>query len=71
MLGLDHFELSPAAARDLCADKPCNLQHYKQRQVEVNTIAAGFGHLGPISAKLHRLANLLPNFLGLFLNFIA
>lgn len=28
----------------------------KQRQVEVNTIAAGFGWLGPASGHIHRLA---------------
>nr|UNN25574.1 glutathione synthetase [Diaphanosoma celebensis] len=30
-------------------------QKYQQRQVEVNTIAAGFGWLGPASGHLHRI----------------
>lgn len=31
---------------------------FKQRQVEINTIAAGFGWLGPASGDLHRSAAL-------------
>lgn len=27
------------------------------KQVEINTIASGFGHLGPISRALHRCTN--------------
>ena len=38
----------------LGAELKIPLSGIKQRQVEVNTIAAGFGWLGPTSSRLHR-----------------
>lgn len=48
----------------LGAEHEMPLSSFKQRQVEVNTIAAGFGWLGPASGHLHRSAaiNQLHNF---------
>ena len=40
----------------LGAEPEMPLSSFKQRQVEVNTIAAGFGWLGPSSGHLHRSA---------------
>ena len=40
----------------LGAEPEMPMSSFKHRQVEVNTIAAGFGWLGPVSGHLHRLA---------------
>jgi hypothetical protein len=42
----------------LGAEPEMPLSSFKLRQVEVNTIAAGFGWIGPSSGRLHRSATI-------------
>lgn len=37
----------------------CKRPYCCWKQVEINTIASGFGHLGPISRELHRLNEII------------
>lgn len=37
-----------------CACDPCDRPYCCWKQVEINTIASGFGHLGPISKEVQR-----------------